>query len=462
MKHSKIFFCMVLFVLMCSTVLASSPDLQVSLLNQDPNPAKAGDVIELRLRVQNTGDAEAKNVLFEAVPEYPFTLLAGTQKQQVIDSLPNYPDKDSATTLAFKFRVDRDVTQGQYEIKFRHSLNKGTAWFMHDFNADLTSREFAQIFSIDKIKIMPGKETDLTFTVTNVGNAPLQNLMFFWKETNGIILPVGTDNTRYIKYLEPGASIPMAYKVIASVNAKPDLYTLSLNLQYDSPSTAKNGTIAKETITTTAGVFVGGETDFDVAFSESTAGQTSLSVANVGSNPAYSVTVRVPQQGGFSVRGTTDAIIGNLDKGDYTVVSFQITPNGIQGINAQRTDTENNVPSSEQIQQFRQQRAAQGSQRNISSFASTLNNLKVSIDYTDTTGVRHTIQKTVSIQFRASDGTTLSANGFSRTGRTSTAASSWLSNTYLWLAIIVIAAGIVLYKKPQLRQKLINLVEKKK
>ena len=440
MNTNKLFIFVAMTLLVCQIVIASAPDLQFFILNQEPDPAKAGGMVEVRLRIQNTGDAEAKNFFVEAVPQYPFSLLTGEETQQTIASLPSFPDTENSKTISYKFRVDRDATEGQYPIKFRHSLNKGMAWFMHDFTIDLTAREYAQIFSIDKIKIMPGKETDMTFTITNVGNAPLQNMVFFWQEPNGIILPVGTDNTRYIKYLEPDESIPLKYKVIASVNAKPDLYTLNLNLKYDTKST--NGSSVKETITTTTGIFVGGETDFDIAFSESTAGQTSLSVSNVGSNPAYSVTVRVPQQEGYAVRGSTDTIIGNLDKGDYTIVSFQIAQNAVQ-----RTQTTATADSQQQTRQ-----------RLVQRNATQTNMLKVFVDYTDTTGVRHTIEKNVAIQFRTNDTTTMMNGRFSRTAQT----TSWWSNTTLWAVMIIIVIGIVLYKKPAIREKIIRAIKRKK
>ncbi len=79
-----------------------------------------------------------------------------------------------------------------------------------------------------------------------------------------------------------------------------------------------------KSINTTAGLFVGGETDFDVSFSESDAGEISLSVANVGNNMAYSVKVSVPDQDDYKVSGSSSTIVGNLEKGDYTIASFNV------------------------------------------------------------------------------------------------------------------------------------------
>ena len=76
-------------------------------------------------------------------------------------------------------------------------------------------------------------------------------------------MPVYSDNTKYIKYLEPNQSVTVSYSVMADVNADPGLYTLDVNLSFEDYD-SKN-----ESIQTTAGLFVGGATDFDVSFSES-------------------------------------------------------------------------------------------------------------------------------------------------------------------------------------------------
>ncbi len=67
------------------------------------------------------------------------------------------------------------------------------------------------------------------------------------------------------------------------------------------------------------------KTSFDVVMQDSTAQGTSLAIANIGENPATAVTVRVDKQEGFVIRGPQASIIGNLDKGDFTTVTFQLT-----------------------------------------------------------------------------------------------------------------------------------------
>ena len=413
---------LVLMMLSASGVYAlesTYPQIRIAMLNQDPNPARAGDTVDIRLIVENVGGGSVENVQVEAVQEYPFTVIDGPSLQS-LGKLYGYQTDKNYFNVGYRLRVDKDAVNGEHEFKVRYTTD-GINWVSSSFSIDIRSKEFAQIIYLDKAKIEPGKETEMKFTITNIGNAPLQNLIFSWSEANGVILPVYSDDTKYIKYLDIGKSVELKFTVIADVNAKPGLYKLDLVLNSES---LRNSTI--NTIKTRAGVFVGGETDFDVAFSESTQGQTSLSVANTGNTPALSVSVRIPEQGNFRVTGSNSAIIGNLDKGDYTIVSFQIIQGGMgnfTGSNRQRQSSQN-APNP--------------------NFAGRSNILKVVIDYTDTTGERRSVEKNVSIQFRPSS--TMSGNGaqngqFQRAQQT----TFWQSGTFYALIAAIAIIGFAVY-----------------
>lgn len=411
-------------------VESNSPLLKVTFLNQDPSSARAGDTVNVRLSVENDGGGSVNDVQIEIPNQYPFTVVDEPNLQDV-GTLNGYQTQKNYVNVEYKLKIDKDAVNGQQQLKIRYKYEGGD-WIIDTFYIDITSKQFAQII-VDKAKLSPGKETDLKFTITNTGNSALQNLIFSWTEPNGAILPVYSDDTKYIKYLDIGKSVDLEYKVIADVNAKPGLYKLSLILKYESLQN-----VTSSVISTSAGVFIGGETDFDVAFSQSSQGQTSLSVANTGNNPAQSVSVRVPEQENFRVVGSNSAIIGNLDKGDYTVVSFQIT----QGMG---NFTGNRQRSSQNYQN-------QNLQNNQRTFTGRNNNLRVVIDYTDTTGERRSVEKNVSIQFRP-DTTT----GSTSTGTRSTASTIFFSSWTFY--IIVIAAILIGF---YYRKKLAAIVSKQK
>jgi hypothetical protein len=86
-------------------------------------------------------------------------------------------------------------------------------------------------------------------------------------------------------------------------------------------------------------------------------GSFSLNVANVGVNRASAVTVSLPHQENFNIAGSSSAVLGSLNPGDYTSAIFQIMKKpGAEGV------------------------------------------LDVAIQYTDTSGMRHTITKSLAVE----------------------------------------------------------------
>jgi hypothetical protein len=391
----------------------SSAIVKVSLLNQNPDPARTGETVELKFTVENTGGAIASDTAIELVPSYPFSKIAGEEYVKNVSTLQGFQQGADAAIVSFRVMVNKDASAGVSKVQLKQSSASSGISMTQDFDVSITSREFAQIV-LDKSKISPGNETGLKFTLNNRGSSPLRNLIFSWSDPKGVILPVFSDNTKYVNYIDVGGSVDLEYTVVADVNAAPGLYQLNLDMRFD----ALNGTASE--IKTTTGIFVGGETDFDVTYSESSSGQVSLSVSNIGNNPAYSVTVRVPEQQNFRVTGSSSSIIGNLDKGDYTIVTFQISSAGTFG---NRTASQGS-----------EQAPVQTFQRNATS-----TNLKVLVDYTDTTGERHSLEKTVTIQ--PSSSSTSSTNGFS------SRQSSNSSVIMIVVVAVVAVAGFIVYWK---------------
>ena len=236
----------------------------------------------------------------------------------------------------------------------------------------------------------PGGYVDLLFKVENRGTKKAQNSTLE-------ILP------QYPFSLDPGVSAVNSLGVINGLQSGDN----EVKLKYSEG----DGTAYK---VATFNVSISNpRTDFDVIFqgssttststgtstsSETSTSSTTLAIANIGANTAQSVIVRIPQQVYFMVIGTSASIIGNLNGGDYTPVNFQIIP----------TDNSNTSTSREK-------------------------NLTVEISYTDTLGIRRTIQKSIPLNLGTAVGT---AGRFTQRSQQSS-----LSNSVLYIGIGV--AGIV-------------------
>ncbi|MBU0959284.1 MAG: hypothetical protein KKB31_05055 [Nanoarchaeota archaeon] len=260
-----------------------------------------------------------------------------------------------------------------------------------------------EVTGVSPTSLIPGEKTELSFEIENTGDEDLENIIFSWEEKTGSILPIGLSNTKTIQELDEGDEETLDFDVFTSASAEPGLYELTLTLTYKN----ENETTIK---TSKVGIIVGGQTDFDVSVSDVSSSGVIFSVANIGKNPANSVTIVIPSQTNFRISGSSSSIIGNLDKGDYSVASFQIT-----------------------------------SQSGSSS------NLNVEIQYTDTVGTRQTITKIVQVQSTqisfSTTGSSDSVTGFASRNTTNSGNNNWFLIAFIISSILTIVLIVVLIKR---------------
>lgn len=415
MKTKNIITTILTFLILTLTTSAvfsaeSFSDVQASLVNQNPSQVIAGDIVELRIGLENLGYKIAKNVVIEIDDQYPFEVI-GSKTQTVGAIQATSTDGSNIQIIKFKLKTDSGISAGEYEVKLKISEQATPNIFEEaTILVDVKTKESAEIVYIDKTNLVPGKQETIKFVINNVGSSELKDLSFSWTNPNGIILPVGSDNSRYVKSIPVGEKIELSYNVIASSNADADLYQLDLTLKYE--NTLANTVSETKTI---AGIYVGGGTDFDVVFSEETTTEKSFTVSNIGSNTADSVTIKVPTQTGWTTSVGSSQIIGNLEKGDYTTVSFPVTQTG------------NN------------------------------NQLNLIIDYTNTMGERETQTKTIT--FEASKTAGINEKTPKRDGGgMGRNISSGLSTVgtylkYIGISIILLITGIFGFRKYRKSQK---------
>lgn len=409
--------------------LAGSSALSVSLANYDPDPAIAGDTVEMRIGIENRGGAAINNIVMEVIPEYPFELIPGESAVQNTGMIQGYDVNSNQNLKIIKYRmiVNKDAPAGKYEFKIKYYDQNAGDVIQKSLFIDVKSRQSAEVIHIDKTMLVPGKQSSLKFTINNVGNAPLRDLTFYWENDEKIILPVGSDNTRYIRYIDISNGTDLEYQVMADTNAQPGLYKLNLYLTYEDTFSNKTAKI-----NTFAGVYVGGGTDFDVAFSDNANGQISFSIANIGSNPANSVSVIIPEQPVWRVIGPNSVIIGNLNKGDYTVASFNLQSSTGNSALQNRTGRSNSTT---------QGRYLRGSMNN------SFDKITVQIAYTDTMGERTVVNKQVMIGNQNED--LSSSNGQpSYQGRRNSVQNS-TSSSYIWYlsGIVLLIGGLLVHRK---------------
>lgn len=220
------------------------------------------------------------------------------------------------------------------------------------------------------------------------------------------------------------SQIVLKYRVQVVGNADSGTYNLTL-YAYPYGVNGTNGVF--QTLSFSLPITVAKtKTDFEVVMQDVSQQGVSFSIANTGENPATAVVVGVQPDPSIFVRGPQSTILGNLDTGDFTTVTFQIAPR---------------VGPGSQMGQSGGQ-AAQATRPSIA------NSILLNISYTDTAGIRNTIQKNVTVDLSS---LAFNATG-GRTGRfgasaTTTDYTPWIYG-FVGLALgALIATYVVLSRR---------------
>jgi hypothetical protein len=141
----------------------------VQVLKYDPYPVNAGDWFNLWIKLQNIGQADAKNVKFELIPDYPFEsndslirsygLIFGT-----INSYKAYQTYDSSQViLKYRVRAADNAPDGANNIKFKISFDNSEGSI---FNLPIEIGKTKTDFDV----IMQDSTTSGTsFSIVNIG-----------------------------------------------------------------------------------------------------------------------------------------------------------------------------------------------------------------------------------------------------------------------------------------------------
>lgn len=147
------------------------PYLKVDLVKYDPFPAEAGGYVDLFIKVENAGLAEASNLECELEPSYPFSLDEGEEALKSIGRLPRF----DYALFEYRVRVDSNAVDGYNELKIRCSsdgLEDGVAIVETlALSVDSSNPEFAigRITSVPEELKSGGEDVKLSVELQNVG-----------------------------------------------------------------------------------------------------------------------------------------------------------------------------------------------------------------------------------------------------------------------------------------------------
>jgi len=343
----RFLFAIAVFALLLPSVVMAqtSSGVGIEVLKHDPAPAEAGKFLELWISIDKRGTFNLNNHIIEIVPGFPFSLASDespTKEFAVIDT--------NGAVARFKLSVAENAPNGDATLKVRNYPKGSPTTAAQELTIPILGKVDIEIASVSTDTLIPGQPIDVKFIFENSGNAPVRDLIIKWNDPEGGILPLAGENRFRIDNLEIGESREVEFRMIADPKIEQGVQVINIDMEFQRFGTSDNRT-------SQVAFIVGGLTDFDVAQDEIEDGSLSLSVANIGVNSATGVLLSVPEQEGWQITGGSNVFLGNLESGDFTVASVDL------------------VPLSNDLTQ----------------------KLKVKVDYTDTVGIRQSIEKDVVI-----------------------------------------------------------------
>jgi hypothetical protein len=151
------------------------------------------------------------------------------------------------------------------------------------------------------------------------------------------------------------------------------------------------------------------QTNFDAVIQDFSSNQVSIALANTGKYTANAVVVRIPQQENYVVSSSDGQMVGNLDSGDYTLVSFSLIPKN-------------------QIQNRTQ--------------PNTKKDLLIQVYYTDNLGERRIVNMTLPMNMQSFTSSNLTSSNLTRYTAQKKSSFPWF-----WLILVVVLVVIIFYKK---------------
>ena len=282
----------------------------------------------------------------------------------------------------------------------------------------------------------PGSYVNLVFKLENWGTEKAENAVFELLPEYPFSLDTGVNATKELGTINGVQTNQNAFLIKYKVRVDKD--AINGENEIGVKCTYNNGAVVTDTFNVTVS---NPRTDFDVVVQDSTAGTTTLAIANIGANTGYSVIVRIPEQQNLRVTGSPASVIGNLNAGDYTLVSFQITSNtGIDNISS----TGGNIPPNRLFNRTTTNRTA----FNISTVRG--GNLAVEISYTDTLGIRRTVQKEVSLSMGSTTGTGTRTRSTTQVGQLQIPSGGL---TYIIVGIVGIIVIVAIFRFRRRRKK---------
>ena len=336
--------CTTVFATVYQTPLAFGGRIKFTLLNQDPDPVKPGEYVELRWTIENYGTDASGELFVEIVPEYPFSLRPGDTKITSIGSLTGRQMGEEAYVFYKKLKIDEKAVEGENTIKLRYKYGKNGYWVeLEEFTIRIQTIDAAiSIDSINSKKFVPGNTGKLSINIKNLADSVMKDITFKLDLTLSTIVsnsaianpltafdtipfaPSNSATEKRIQKLNAGETKTIEYTLAAFPEAESGIYKIPITLTY------KDELETEYTKNDIIGLTVGADPDIYIVIEDSDIlagkknGKVTFKIVNKGVTNVKFADLILKETNDYEITSSAEEYIGNIDTDDYENIYFKL------------------------------------------------------------------------------------------------------------------------------------------
>ncbi|MCK4589748.1 MAG: COG1361 S-layer family protein [Nanoarchaeota archaeon] len=308
----------------------AAPNIQVTLLSHEPDPVKPGEVVEVRFKVENSGQQTTNDIIFELQPKFPFSLYSGELTRNLGQMKAKQTGAD-ASIISYKLKVDETAVEGDNEIEARVKIAQAV------WKSYVNDELLIKIQSPDAVlamegiytkpsQLVPGQDGQLLIKLQNNADNVLRNIKFKLDLSDDElpIVPIDSSSEKNVYQITAGDSEWVVFDLVAEPDAESKIYKVPIELTYYDLA----GT--KYTNDGYIGIRIGDEPELLVYISETEVysqgqkGAITITLANRGLANIKLLKMTLMENDNYEIISPNEIYLGDVDSDDIESQDFEV------------------------------------------------------------------------------------------------------------------------------------------
>ena len=343
LKQSIGFCILIIFLsIMISPVFGQSPSgaqgsrIQANFMSQDPDPADAGNDLDLRWQIYNSLSSPTDHLRFHLDAGYPFLFEAGDSPDKDFGPSAGTSDNQVFYVLHYKLRVADNAIKGTYNVTLNWDTGVGYTNKEFPIYVDPKKADFvvgALVTSPEKL-IADTKEAKLSVDINNIGKGNAENVKIKLLLPEGFNSSYSYSDEDTLGIIPKDGSRTATFYADVDENIKEGNYLAKLDITYkdenDESATYRTNTLElKIPIKPSPHLIVESVTTTPVSLKAGSNSEIHITIKNIGNKKAESVSMRVFKDASqpFAFSDKSD-FVGKLEPGESgeAVLGFTVDP----------------------------------------------------------------------------------------------------------------------------------------